>query len=254
MTYQQPGTTRVGGGASARLAAIVAALILVAVAGLAIIGRPPVDPTPSPSPPAAAAATATARASVTPTVLATPSPTPRRATASPTPLKQPRPRPGAFTDLAVVVSLGRLSQVTFLQEDHKGALHATSRLATSRPAPAGTLGLVELREGGEVLEWRDIASFRLPLDPHVPKSPETALVLERHVAAHAELEDAPLLVRSGYSLIVYAEGRRSGIVLHITIEPGAHDGVGVGREPMRQLGDDGLIGHPGSPGPVGPTR
>ncbi len=152
------------------------------------------------------------------------------------------------------MSLGRLSQVTFLQEDHKGALHATSRLATSRPAPGGTLGLVELREGGDVLEWRDIASFRLPLDPQVPPSPESALVLERHVAAHAELEAAPLLVRSGYSLSVYAEGRRAGIVLHITIEPGAQDGLGRRRQPIRQLGDDGLIGHPGSPGPPGPIR
>lgn len=252
MALQQPGTTRVGGGASARLAAIVAALSLAAVAGVAIIGRAPVDPTASPSPRAAVAATP--RASATPIPLATPSPTPGRTTAVPTPRQQPRPRPGAFTDLAVVVSLGRLSQVTFLQEDHKGALHATSRLATSRPAPGGTLGLVELSEGGDVLEWRDIASFRLPLDPQVPPSPESALVLERHVAAHAELEAAPLLVRSGYSLRVYAEGRRAGIVLHITIEPGAQDGFGRRRQPIRQLGDDGLIGHPGSPGPPEPIR
>lgn len=210
-----PPTTRIGGGASARGTALVAALALAVVAGLAAAGQSP-EPPPQPTTarPAAALATPAPTLTLTPHVATA---TPRAAPA--TPFVLPTPESGAWGNLVVVLALGPKRHVTFLREDLAGTLRATLEGSFPRPAQEGMLELVELStiEGQQL--FMTLASFRLPLDPLVPETRRRGKVLDRVIAAHPELP-ATALVRRGYRIRVVAESRQDHFRLLITINVG----------------------------------
>ena len=250
-----PTTTRVGGGRTARGAAVASALVLAAVVGLAIAGRAPDAATPSPT--AAVIAVMTpSRATPTPTPLSRPIATGSSVAASPAPAASPfvlpSPRPGAGASLAVVLAAGADVSVTFLQSDPHGTLAAAVRVPFPRGSTDATLQVGEVRGEDGSSTFLPISSFRLGLSPRA-----SGMVLDRRVEPHPELRNVPRLVQTGYVVRVLAESRSDEYRLWITINRGeatatldegsleTADGARA-RRPLT-LGDDGLIGNPGAP-------
>lgn len=253
-----PTTTHVGGSRSARGAALVAALVLVGVVGLAIAGRTPDAVQPS-SPPAVGLGTPVTATSRTAARSPVATGAPSRASGVPaaSPFVLPTARPGAQGGLAVILAVGQDLSFTFLSLDPHGTLAASVRLRFPTPARQATLELAELNDDGDQ-GFDAISTFRLGSGPLTRETAFSGVILDRRIEPHPELDDAPELVRAGYSLRVLAENQQDEYVLWITVNAGevtasaARDQLltgrvnGESRRPLT-LGDDGLIGHPGMP-------
>jgi hypothetical protein len=239
----QPSTTRISSG-SARATAVGIALLLLAVVWFGASGRPP--------PPAAVAPSAQpavtsfmARATPQASRPQTPARTQSAATATSRPPGQPEPAlvPGQFGEqaLAIIVhASGKPRQyLQILHEAGPGVLEAGFRMSYPRPPIDGTLELAQLWTRDEGPPFVVIESVTLPIEALQPGAGDSAVIDLTSVAQPDRLE-APRLVRLGYRLSVRVESRDGQPFLAVT--------VSVGQMHDRGLGDDGLIGNPGSAG------
>lgn len=240
----QPGTTRISGG-SARATAAGIALLLAAVVWLGASGRPPtplaVDAS-TPLAPAAASAPAATGALARATHGGRPRSTPEPA-GSPLSPGLPLGEDG----IAVIIHASGKAR-PYLQVMHEagsGRLQASVRMAMPRPPIDGTLELAQLWTREEGPPFVVIQTFTLPVDALRPGA-EGKTVIETMEPAKSGRPGAPRLVRLGYHLVVQVERRGEHLFLVVTLSLG-------GQTPGRALGDDGLIGQPGSPDGA-PTR
>lgn len=224
------GATRLGG--SARAAAAVVALVLVAVVWLGASGRQPQPPlaaqsvditTPSPARTQVSAAARTA----TPTSGDVPS----RTTVppiSPSPLVAPIPL--GEDALAVIVhdSDRPRGYLGILHETSQGVLQASVRMA-AEPTGSGpiTIQLAQLWTRGDGPPFATIETFEIPRHMLLGAPHGTTLV-DATARARADRRRAPRLVRRGYNFRVEVERRDEQLYLVATLTVGA-------REPRRGL-------------------
>lgn len=229
-------TTRVRGGASARLVAVAVAGVLGLVVWIGISGRPaPVVPASlgpdlaqvsSPSPSTTAAAVAT------PVAVTTPAPV-----ISPTPRPAVTPRPGAAfvaTDhYSVVATIGNRQFITMLEQTEEGRLSGILSVPIPPPATNGTLELAQVWSTVSHDAFLTLAKWDLRLESLSAASGREYLVLDRSVPARRTLRNVPAPVTSGYTITVRAQSGIYRGLLSVDIRVG----------PNRQLvGDDGIFG------------
>ncbi len=213
-------TTRVGGGGSARLVALVTAGVLGAVVWVGLSGQAADEPAPAQL--ALPTAAATARSTLAPRR------TPDYEFIRPT-------IPLGADGFGVLALIGSQRYLVVLQEIEVDHLYATMRLPFPRPAAEGTLELAQFWTRDNRPNFVSLGTVRLPLDPLVPETSQQGTVLDRTSPPQLTSSGVPRLVQRGYRLTVRAESRRSFAVLVIDVRIG----------PKRQLqGDDGIFGWP----------
>ena len=232
-------TTRVRGGGSARLGAVVLAGVVGLVAWIGISGppdpvvpasrRPDVAQISSPSPSATTTAATTPEPSIAPT--REPTATPRSALAS-----------IESDDLSMVATLGRRQFMTWLRPVKPGHLSGSFEMPIPPPATQGTLEFEQVwRTVAEVWRtpshdaWATLAKWDLRLESLSAASGREYVVFDRVMPARPMVRDVSLLVARGYRITVRARsGNGRGL---ITID--VHLAAG------NQLkGNDGIFGWP----------
>ena len=208
MTDPLPEITRVRGGGSARLGAVVVAIALVAIVWVGISGRP------NPAPISAVPADATGA----PTLSTT-----RPVPAVPSPMTTPAPTPGPGDTYGASLAIGKLRYVTILSELEPG--HLTGELHFPSPArlPSGTFAFSELWHDGHVDAAVAINEWTVDLEALVDATRTPAAVIEEKVGAQSALLDVPPPVTRGYDINVI--GSNDLLFSRLSIEVRLGDGT-----------------------------
>jgi hypothetical protein len=221
-------TTRIRGGASARLGATVLVAVLGIVVWVGISGRPaPVVPASlrpevaqvaSPSPSAIAQSTATTEPMISPTP--EPAVTPRASPAFP-----------ATYGYGVVATLGNRQYMALLNETEGGNLSGVFRVPIPPPATNGTLELAQVWSTVSNDGWVTINTWDLLLGSLSAASGREYVVLDRSVRPHRTLPNAPAPVNRGYKITVRAQSGISPGVVSVDILLGPGGQIVGGGEP-----------------------
>lgn len=174
---------RVGGGASARLGALVVVGVLAAVVWVGMSNRAPTGGTPHTQAPAIAGATAI------------PAPTQRPTPAPTTP-------PSTY---AVSATIGNRTYIAALEELRPGLMFATLRVPIPPGAASGLLTISELFTADFWKNPVSVGDWTMPLDPLFTASRDPELVIDAAMPARPHRADVPTKVRGGFELKVYAE-------------------------------------------------
>ncbi len=173
---------RIGGGASARLVALVVAGVLATMVWVGLSSRLPTTGNPPTQRPAIAGATARPL----PTMRTTPAPT--------TP-------PSTY---AVSATIGNRAYLAALDESRPGHMFATLRVQMPPDETSGTLTISEFG-----VDPRSnpvpVGDWNLPLDPLFAVSRDPQLVIFAGMPARLDRDDIPSKVRGGFALRVFAE-------------------------------------------------
>lgn len=174
---------RIGGGASARLVALVVVGVLAAVVWVGMSNRPPPVGKPQTQHPAIAGSTATPASTPTPT---------------------PRPTVPAET-YGVSATIGNRTYLAALEELRPGHMFATLRIPIPPDAASGLLTISELFTADFWNNPVSVGDWTMPLDPLFTASRDPELVIDAAMPARPHRDDVPTKVRGGFGLKVYAE-------------------------------------------------
>ena len=227
---------RLGGGVSARMGAGVVAIVLIAVAGIGILGRPPAVPggvgvSASQNPAPSVAADASVLAEDPPTL-------------------QPAPEATPYRDAyGIRLQVGKVSYLTTLDQLGTDRLSAVIRVPFPTAEHEGTLQFNQLWADQQLQTTKLINRWHVTLDSLSIPSRDATVVLEFDFPAHPKLLNVPPPLRRGYHLTVYASNDLLFGLLSIEISLGPRPGID---------GDDGIFGWPytmnlESPLPDSPT-
>ncbi len=214
MSSPLPETTRVRGGGSARIGAVVVAVVLVAIAWVGISGRP--NPAPRSAVPTLAAAAAPSGGSG----LSNARPDP----AVPTPDVTPVPTPKPAATYGASLAMGNVRYVTILSELQPG--HLTGELHFPSPPllPTGRFTFSELWHDGLVEGAVAIDEWAIDLDALASATRTAATVVEASVPAQRSVLDVPPPVTRGYEISVVGRNDLLFSQLLIDVTLGANRG------------------------------
>ena len=192
---------RIGGGASARLVALVVVGVLAAVVWVGMSNRPPAVGTAQTQPPAAAASRSIPAA-------------------TPAPMLTPRTTVPPET-YGVSATIGNRSYVAALDELRPGHMAAILRVPIPPDAGSGVLTITQLW-AAEV--WNNpvvVGDWTMPLDPLFTGNRDPELIIEAAMPARPKRDDVPPKLRSGFELRVYAQNDLLfGIIsIEVTLNP-----------------------------------
>jgi len=192
---------RIGGGASARIGALVVVGVLAAVVWVGMSNRPPAVGTAQTQLPAAAAT---------------------RSIPAPTPAPTLTPRPTVPPETyGVSATIGNRSYVAALEELRPGHMAAILRVPIPPDAGSGVLTITQLW-AAEV--WNNpvvVGDWTMPLDPLFARNREPELIIDADMPARPKRDDVPSKVRGGFGLQVYAQNDLLfGIIsIEVTLNP-----------------------------------
>lgn len=209
-------TTRVGGGSSARIAVLVALIVLGGVVLIGIAGRrdPPAEVAALPS---SASLASPARPAPSTASKPTSEPTPQpNEQPTETPRREPTPTPESFEEpitlgqdaFAVIASIGGRMYLEVLHEDEPGHLHGKFRLPFPQRRRGQTIELAQLwtRDEGRPNFVR-IGEWRVRFDPLGPTDEPQEPVLRASAAGQPDATGVPRAIALGYDIVVTAETR-----------------------------------------------
>ena len=215
-----PTTTRLGGGRSAWVGALVVLSLLAGLVWVGVSGRPSASPKP-----VAAEASAT--------------PVPSGAAATSTPATiGPAPTPPSELDgetFAVTASIGGQKYPALLEELEPGYLSASFRVPNPPDASEGTLSLDRFWVGSFLDAPVAVGSWRLPLDPIFSNTEREGTVIDVTMPPHPLLLNVPVPVIRGYHLTVSAKNELLFGIVAVEMRIGPN---------QRIRGDDGIFGWP----------
>lgn len=247
MSDEAPVTTRVGGGASARIAVLVVAVTLAAIVGTAFVNRPPA--------PRPAAGLAVAAATTQPSV-AGPSPA---ATDAPLPRRSPLVVNLGDDAFAAIGLIGGRQYPIVLADRGDGTLDGRMRLPFPRPDTQGTVELAQLWNRDPSLNFQSIGRWSLPLDPLMPELRGSGTVLTVEESA-GTLSGDNRLERDGFHMEIRLESRADFGMIFVTVTTPCC-GEPVPTPTHRLYHDDALVDVPGFftslpavPPPASPSR
>ena len=203
MTDPLPEISRVRGGGSARIGAVILSIALVAVVWIGISGQK------SPGP-----------VSAVPTAL--PSTTKSAGSdfsnASPVPAATVKPSatPAPPKSYGASLSIGSIRYATIMSELSPGHLSAELHFPSPPRLPVGTLEFRELWKYDNVDAAIEIGTWTIDLDALAAATRTPANVLDESVPAQREAKDAPPPVRAGYRIT--AVGSNDLLFSRLTIE------------------------------------
>lgn len=172
---------RIGGGASARLGALVVAGVLAAVVWVGVSNRPPTPASQRTANPAVALPTSAPAQTRGPT---------------------PTPAPNAF---GVSATIRNHTYVAALEEIRPGYMFATLRVPIPPDAGSGLLTMTELWAADLWENPVAVGDWTMPLDTLFTGNRDPQLVIDAAMPARPNRDDVPLKVRGGFALKVYAE-------------------------------------------------
>lgn len=176
---------RIGGGASARLVALVVVGVLAAMVWVGTSNRPPTVGTAQTQVPAAAASRSIPAAEPTPT------PTPR-----------PTVPPETF---GVSATIGNRSYVAALEEFRPGHMAAILRVPIPVDEASGVLTITQLWAAET---WNNpvvVGDWTMPLDSLFTGNRDAELIIDAAMPARPGRVDVPSKMRGGFGLQVHAQ-------------------------------------------------
>jgi hypothetical protein len=214
MSSPLPETTRVRGGGSARIGAVVVAVVLVAIVWVGISGRPNPPPI-SAIPPVATAAAPSGGLGLS---------SARPDTAVPTPDVTRAPTPEPPETYGASLAMGNVRYVTILSELQPG--HLTGELHFPSPPlwPTGTFTFSELWHDGQVEGAVAIDEWAIDLQALASATRTAATLVEASVPAQRSLLGVPPPVTSGYEINVVGRNDLLFGQLLIDVRLGANRG------------------------------
>lgn len=245
-----------GGGISARLVAVAATGLLLAVVWLGVAGR---SATPVATPPPAAAvsplpgaAATPPPSSPTPAALRTSAPTPAAAVEQPID-SVPRAIPRRFGPLgedafAVTFWLEGRFYMNVLREQESGQLKAVTRVPLYAEMGNISVQIIQLWTRDDRPPLAEIADYELPLG-ELLTGPRPGVLLDVDREARPRRKQAPRLIRTGYALTVGADVRRDHAYLQFDLTIGGPQ-HGERRLPGRAPYDDAVMGQRGTQPPL----
>jgi hypothetical protein len=238
MNSEAPVTTRVRGGASARMAVVLVVAALAVIVGAAFLNRPP-----APQPAAqvvAGAATPTA-------ILAAVSGDPP--TSGPLPRRSLRGVDLGDDAFSVIAMVGGRQYPIVLRNGGESFMDGWARLPYPRPDMQATVQLAQLWTRDASLNFQSIGSWSLPLDVLMPEVRTSATVLSIAEIARP-LTGENRLVRNGFSMDIRLESRKDFGMIFVSIHTpycGADGGTACLDVHRKVYGEDGIFGLPGWP-------
>jgi hypothetical protein len=190
MSNPLPEVTRVRGGGSARIGAVVVAVVLVGIVWVGISGRPAPGPV-------AVVATGSAQAAQ-----AAPTSTQLPILPFPTPVTTPPPTPGPGETYGASLAIGNIRYVTILSELEPGHLTGELHFPSPPRLPTGTFAFSELWKDGHVDAAVAINEWAVDLAALATATRTPAAMVAAIVPAQNALLEVPSPVTRGYSITV----------------------------------------------------
>lgn len=218
-----PTTTRLGGGRSAWVGAVVVLSLLGGLIWVGVSGRPS-----APSQPVADASGTQlpSGAAATPSTIRTPQ----------TPVPGSRPAAGApkLDHFSLVATLGASQSVANLHADSTGDLSGEASLVIPKSGTNGTLELDQVWITMSHDSWVTLGTWNVRLEVPMAAGADSVL-LDRLVPARPSPSDAPQPVVLGYRIVVHARAGSPRGSLKVDISVGLRHQL---------VGDDGNFGWP----------
>jgi hypothetical protein len=219
-----PNTTRIDGGRSAGVVAVVVAGVLGLIIWIGIAGRPPAPP---PSPPAVARASAVTAASLS----ASPSPEgPSPSPADPSPSPPDVARSRSFFNVAATI--GDRQYVAELEQISPRLLRGSLEIPVPPRATRGKLALSQAWLTRSHAAWSTFGEFDLRLDALSAGSGREYVVLDASRRPGGSNEYLTLIAARGYDIEVRAQTGDPLSTFIVEVRLTARDIVG----------DDGVVG------------
>jgi hypothetical protein len=222
----RPTTEHIGGGASARLAGVGVALVLLSVVYIGMSDRRGKQEA---RPPASSGSAVISPAS--PTARPTPRPT---AVPRGLPREEWTPVGSAREDFyGVTTRIGDRLYFGLLPESSPGRMQYTLRLGFPAPAATVQLQIVQLWSRDDRPNYAPVATHELALPPLVRGTERTEVVLLDEVAPKARARNKPRMLQRGYTISVTTETRDDRAYLIMDVSVGGQAGRQPGGQPTR---------------------
>jgi hypothetical protein len=191
MSMPRPETTRVRGGGSARIGAVVVAVALGALVWIGIAERPAPGPV-------ALLPTASGQSSKAPTDAPTDAPR----LPPPSPITTPAPTPGPGETYGASLTIGNVRYVTILSELQPGHLTGELHFASPARSPIGTFAFSELWEDGHVDAAVAIGTWPVDLEAVSAATRIPVSLVNASFPEQSALWELPKPVARGYEIEV----------------------------------------------------